>query len=298
MLVKVALYLGIFAAGFILVSLLSLFLVVRPPRIRSTATPAQFALPYEPLTLTAADGTSLAAWLISRGGPTERLAPAILLLHGYPADKGDLLPIARTLADEFDLLLLDLRYFGQSAGRYTTLGAKERLDVRAALDLLAARGYGPIGVFGFSLGGVVGILAAAQDPRIRAIVAYAPYADLTLLGQESYRHLWVLATPLVALMKLWTRWLLGLDADTLAPHRAAGRLRIPVLIVHGQQDDQIPIRHARIYQQALGQNPHAAFYFPERLFHGDLPPDFTQQVRTFFRRHLVPGPLGKSPPAP
>src|SRR4029453_3473347 len=119
----------------------------------------------------------LAAWLLPRAG-----APALVLLHGYPAEKADLLPLAGALAPRFTVLLVDQRYFGKSGGRATTIGFRERADLQRAIDFLGTRGIEKVGVFGFSLGGAVALLAAAEDPRIRAVAAYAPFADLTTLG--------------------------------------------------------------------------------------------------------------------
>src|SRR5437764_1374469 len=60
------------------------------------------------------DGVRLAGWFLPRPG-----APAVVLLHGYPAEKADLLPLATALAPEFATLLVDQRYFGQSESAAT-----------------------------------------------------------------------------------------------------------------------------------------------------------------------------------
>src|SRR5204862_6140646 len=133
----------------------------------------------------------LAPWLAPRPA-----APAVGLLHGSPADRSDMLPIAAALASRFTVLPLDQRYFGESEGRLTPLGFKERRDLRRALDFLATRGVGAVGVFGFSLGGAVALLAAAEDPRIRAVAPYAPSADPRPLGHELYAWLGPLKYPL------------------------------------------------------------------------------------------------------
>ena len=93
------------------------------------------------------------------------------------------------------MLLVDQRYFGSSEGRATTLGFRERDDLKRMVDFLESRGATSVGVFGFSLGGAVAMLTAAEDPRIRAIVAYAPFADLRALGQEVYGWMWVARYP-------------------------------------------------------------------------------------------------------
>src|SRR5207247_11197752 len=195
-------------------------------------------------------------WSLLRAG-----APAVVLLHGYPAEKADLLPMAAALAPRFTVLLLDQRYFGASGGRATTLGFRERADVVRAIDFLAARGFGPVGVFGFSFGGAVALLAAAEDPRIRAAAAYAPFADLTLLGHELYAWLWLLKYPLVGMTRVWARLFLGHDITRPAPVEAAARLAVPVLAIASRADAQIAFAHAERLRAALAANPRAEFLF-------------------------------------
>src|SRR5207247_638220 len=96
-----------------------------------------------------------------------------------------------------------------------------RRDLRRALDFLATRGVGAVGVFGFSLGGAVALLAAAEDPRIRAVAAYAPFADLRLLGHDLYAWLWLLKYPLVGMTRVWSRVFVGDDITAPAPVEAA-----------------------------------------------------------------------------
>ena len=193
-----------------------------------------------------------------------------------------MLPIAASLGPRFTVLLLDQRYFGGSEGHLTTLGFMERRDLARAVDFLAARGFGPVGVFGFSLGGAVALLAAAEDPRIRAVAAYAPFADLGLLGQELYAWLWLLKYPLVGLTRVWSRLFLGHDITRPTPVEAAARLTIPILLVASREDEQIPFAHAERLRDALAANPRAEFLLMARGRHGELPPDFTARLARFF----------------
>jgi pimeloyl-ACP methyl ester carboxylesterase len=210
----------------------------------------------------------------------------VVLLHAYPADKADLLPIASALTPEFATLLVDQRYFGDSEGRATTLGFREREDLKRMLDFLDSRGATPVGVFGFSLGGAVALLTAAEDPRIRAIVAYAPFADLRTLGRELYGWMWLVRYPFVEAMLLWSRLLLGADITRPSPVEAAARLTVPVLLVHSREDEQIPFGHAERLQAALAANPKAEFEFMDRGRHGELAPGFESRLARFFRRAL------------
>jgi len=275
--VKVVVYLAVFAGAFVALSLVSFWLAVRPPRLAVPLAPAELGLTVESVTITADDGVRLAGWLVPRAG-----APAIVLLHGYPADKADLLPIAVALAPRFTVLLLDQRYFGQSGGRATTIGFRERGDLRRAIDFLAARGFSPVGVFGLSLGGAVALLAAADEPRIRAVAAYAPFADLRSLGYEIYGWLGWLKYPFVGLLRGWSLVFFGADITQVSPERAAAALSVPVLLVASREDEQIPFAHAERIRRALAHDPRNEFEFTDRGRHGELPREFEASLMRFF----------------
>jgi pimeloyl-ACP methyl ester carboxylesterase len=280
--VKLTLYAAVLVVVLLLASLASFWLAVRPPRLAIPFGPADYRLAVENVTIHAEDGVRLAGWFAPRPG-----APAIVLLHGYPAEKADLLPLATALAPEFATLLVDQRYFGDSDGRATTLGFRERGDLKRMLDFLDSRGTSAVGVFGFSFGGAVALLTAAEDPRIRALVAYAPFADLRALGHELYGWMWLARYPFVEAMLLWSRLLLGADISRPRPLDAAARLAVPILLVHSHQDEQISFRHAERLRGALASNARAEFEFVERGRHGELPPGFERRLAAFFRRTLV-----------
>lgn len=267
--------------GFVVLSLLAFWVAVRPPRIAIPLGPEDYRLAPEPVSIEADDGVRLSGWLLARAG-----APAVVFLHGYPADKRDMLPLAAALCPRFTVLLMDLRHFGQSGGGVTTLGLRERRDLSRALDFLATRGFHRVGVFGFSLGGAVALMTAAEDGRIGAVAAYAPFADLESLGRELYVWLGPLRYPLVRLMTLWGRLFLGGDLTRPSPLSAARRLRTAVFLIHSREDEQIPFAHAERLRAALGTNARAEFYFPGRGRHGELPADFLPRVAAFFDAHL------------
>jgi uncharacterized protein len=279
--VKPALYAVLVVAGVLLAGLAGFGLAVRPPRLAIPLRPEDYRFAVERVTIRADDGVALAGWFAPRPG-----APALILLHGYPAEKADLLPLATALAPQFATLLVDQRYFGDSGGVATTLGFRERGDLKRAVDFLESRGTTSVGVFGFSLGGAVAILTAAEDPRIRAIAAYAPFADLKLLGQDLYGWMSLLRYPFVETMLVWSRVLLGADITRPTPADAAARLAVPVLLVHSRQDEQIPFHHAERLRAALAANARAEFEFIEHGRHGELPAGFEGRLVRFFRRAL------------
>ena len=274
-------YLAVFAGAFVALSLVSFWLAVRPPRLAVPLAPGDLGLTAENVTIDADDGVQLAAWFLPRAS-----APAVVLLHGYPAEKADLLPIAAALAPRFAVLLYDQRYFGSSGGRATTLGSRERGDLRRAIDFLAARGHREVGVFGLSLGGVVALLTAAEDSRIRAVAAYAPFADLRSLAYELYGWLLWLKYPFVGLLRVWSVVFFGHDITAISPERAAAALTVPVLLAASREDEQIPFAHAERLRRALARHTRSELVFMDRGRHGELPPGFEASLARFFLLYL------------
>lgn len=111
-------------------------------------------------------------------------AKTIILLHGYPADKGDILPSLAFLNERYNLFLFDFRYLGQSEGLYSTAGAKETDDLASAIEYLKSRGVEEVGVWGFSMGGAVALMSIKKIPEIKAVVSEASYANLGLMARE------------------------------------------------------------------------------------------------------------------
>ncbi len=252
---------------FLVTSLWGFYSSLRPPKVVSAVNPQNFGLNYEEVSLITSDGLTLAGWFIPR--PKPATAKTLILLHGYPADKGNILPALAFLNKTYNLLLFDFRYLGKSQGKYSTVGAKEKEDLKAALRFLLNRGIKEVGVWGLSLGGAVALMTAPEAPEIKAIVAEASYARLDRLTPELY-PLPLLKKPLGWLTALWAKLFLGLNLSSISPAESAKLLTIPVLIIHSQADQIIPFSHARLLQEALKNNPRAEFLFPENILHGEL----------------------------
>ncbi len=262
----------------LLTSLWGFYISIRPPKIVSTVTPRELGLAYEDVTFKTKDGFKLSGWFILS---KNARAKTIVLLHGYPADKGNILPALAFLNEKYNLFLFDLRYFGQSEGSYSTAGAKEVEDLAAAIDYLKSRGIREVGVWGFSMGGAVALVSSPQVPEIKIVVSEASYARLDLMARELYR-LPLLDYPLAWLTELWARLFLGVDVRKVAPMDAVKNIQIPILIVHSENDEMIPFEHALLIREALKNNPRAEFWFQENLLHGQFDEVYKKKVGDFF----------------
>lgn len=202
------------------------------------------------------DGSgTLAAWLIE---PREQVAGTVVLLHGVRMDKQASIAVALALCDAgYRAVLVDLPGHGESGGRFLTYGEREARDVSRLLNALEASGLelGPLGAYGFSYGAAVAIDLAAADPRVRSVVAVSPFASLREVIRDYRRKYLPAATSVVPdswLQQAVTSaaWAIGFDPDRSAPASNIGASLAPTLLIHGDADTQVPLRHSRALLRA------------------------------------------------
>ncbi|MCM8769684.1 MAG: alpha/beta fold hydrolase [Candidatus Omnitrophica bacterium] len=223
---------------------------LRPVRMPLTISPKELGLPEEKIELLTDDGKKLAGWLIVSGKATG----VVVCLHGYPANRSDILPAVAFLYPHFSLLLFDFRAHGESNGKVTYFGLKETADVKAALDFLEndeRTKSKPVALWGYSLGAAVGILSAARDERIKAVVSDSAFANFPEMVTQYYRQLGPLRYLLSPLSRMLGRVFLQADFIENSPEYAIGQVRCPILFIHSRRDELVPPEHAfRLYQKA------------------------------------------------
>jgi pimeloyl-ACP methyl ester carboxylesterase len=209
----------------------------------------------------------------------------VVLLHGVRMDKRSLEPMAKALSDAgFRSLLVDLRGHGESDGRYLSYGSSEAADISRLLDALQTGGspLGPVGVYGFSYGAAVAIDLAARDFRITTVVAVSPFASLRQVVDD-YRHKY-LPSAVNLLPEVWFQgavnaaasWV-GFDPDASAPIHSIAKSRGPALLIHGDADTQIPMRHSQAL--ALASLGRAELVVIPGATHDAMPVDATHVIR-------------------
>lgn len=207
----------------------------------------------EEIDVTARDGIRLHSWLFR-----SPIAEAtVIVLHGHGGNKHTCLPLAQFLFPRYNVLMLDHRGHGESDGLRTTIGYEERLDVHGAVDLLLERGLGPVGIFGMSMGGATAIMAAAEDPRIAAVVADSPYARLRWAVQQSanLRGYPELLSPAIAFLGVLTTSLhLRYRMRAFDPVEVVEKIAPrPLFLMHGTEDDIVPVASAHALFARAGE---------------------------------------------
>jgi pimeloyl-ACP methyl ester carboxylesterase len=266
----------------IFLSFLGFYLAIRPFKIVSSLNPGDLGLTYEEVSFKTDDNLILRGWFIPN---KTQGAKTIILLHGYPADKGNILPAMAFLNKNYNLLLFDFRYLGKSEGNFSTAGKKEVLDLQAAIKYLNTRNIHEVGIWGFSLGGAVALMTAPNNPAIKAMIAESSYARLDWMAEEYYR-LPLLKYLLAELTRLWGWIYLGYDLKTVAPVNAIANITIPVLLIYSSNDDVVSSRHGELLEQAASTHPNIKVIKVENLLHGHMMPDHDKVISDFFAKHL------------
>ncbi|MBN2549748.1 MAG: hypothetical protein JXB15_11355 [Anaerolineales bacterium] len=144
------------------------------PACQTDPPPISALPPPQEHLLTTRDGLALRAWYY----PAQNGA-AILALGGLNGSLGERLPeISFLVQAGYGVLQIDSRACTAPPAP-VTLGADEILDAAAGLDFLLHRPeVKNVGAYGFSMGGVTAIRAAARYPQITAILNDGGYFNL------------------------------------------------------------------------------------------------------------------------
>jgi dipeptidyl aminopeptidase/acylaminoacyl peptidase len=268
--------------------------LVHPGRSTSHRTPEDVGIAqWREVDFQSADGLSLSAWIV----PPQNGA-TVILVHGHGGNRAQLLDDAAILVENgYGALLIDLRNSGGSEDGLTTMGYLEILDVGGALAFLSAQPENDpqrIGLLGHSMGGATAILAAAQYPEIKAVIAESSFTSVEDNISDSLQALTGLPPfPFAPLVVWFGEREAGLDISQVSPLDRIGAISPrAVLIVHGELDELIPARNAHQLFAAAGE-PKELYVIPN-AGHGGLPQaqpeEYRKRVVGFFDQYLLETP--------
>jgi len=224
-------------------------------------TPDKYGIAYQTENFKAADGTSLNAWFLpAQNKQGEQAQATVLFLHGNAENiSTHFRNIAWLPAEGFNVLALDYRGYGASEGTPTLAGMQ--LDIDAAMKhLLAHKNVDPnkVIIFGQSLGGALAIHYTAHSAyraNIRAIIIDSAFYDYRQIAREK-----LAASPLTWLLQ-WLPWV-AVDNDYSPAKSVAALSPLPLLLLHGAQDNVVPPHHTQQLLARAGE-PKARWLVPD-----------------------------------
>jgi pimeloyl-ACP methyl ester carboxylesterase len=240
----------------------------------------------------------------------ERRLGVIAFCHELTSDRWSALPYVSDLRERgYDVFAFDFRNHGTSdrlAG-YEPMPWVTRYevdDVLAAVNYLAGRDDADsrgVGLIGISRGGTAALCAAAEDPRVRAVVTDGafPVEEMQIHYMRRYmeiylRYSWLLSKlPSVCLISFcrWGRLIVGWQRRCRFVNvtQAVRRIRQPVFMIHGERDTYVPLpvvlqlrfaisRRTRLWVVDGARHNRAIDVAPRR---------YQARIARFFRNHLA-----------
>lgn len=189
--------------------------------------------------------------------------PGLVLCHGFPAGPGGAATSGQTypqLADRLSadtgwaVLTFNFRGTGASEGDFSLAGWLD--DLRAAIDyLLDTAGVSGVWLAGSGSGGSLALCEAGEDERVRGVATLSARADFGDWASDPASFLaharsigLILDRSFPPDFDAWARQLREIRPTALIakiPPR-------PILIVHGADDDDVPVDDARVLTDAAG----------------------------------------------
>ncbi len=252
-----------------------------------------------PITVQARDGLALKGYLTLPVGVEARNLPMVVVPHGGPFgiyDEWRYDVDAQTLAGAgYAVLQINFRGSGGRGRAFMQAGARERGgkmqdDLTDATKWVVQEGIADakrICIYGVSYGGYAALMGVAKEPDLyRCAVGYAGSYDLSQrreeLSSESKR------------LGNWSAGWIGDDETRLAatsPNRLADRIKVPVFLAAGGEDEIVPIEHSKKMEKALraANVPVETLYYPTEG-HGFYRPEhqaeFYTKLLAFLSRNI------------
>jgi uncharacterized protein len=235
-------------------------------RQRANALDAEF----HEVAITTADHISLSAWILQ---PRRGNGNAVILLHGVGDNRLGMTGYAELLlSNGYAVLLPDARAHGNSGGKLATYGLLESNDIHQWFDWQSLR-------------------VGTQFCAVVAESSFSNFREMAYvrMGQPFHLGPWLGRTflrPIVEVAFLRARWTYRLNMDSISPENSVGASQIPILLIHGQIDSNIPVQHS---QRIHALNPNTVLWEVPNAdhcgAHSAAPQEFEKRLLNWFASH-------------
>lgn len=299
-LAAVSLYLALTTLAGVVVADMSLKLLHRPLRHRAAVLAVahnQFQAELQDVSIQAADGAVLKGWYVH---PRTFNGSSVILLHGITDNREGVAGYGKFFLEHgYAVLLPDARGHGESGGQLATYGVMESDDIHRWVSWMYEHDP-PQCVYGFgeSYGAALVLQSLAVERRYCAVVVESSFSTAREMSFERISaplHLqpWfgkTLGRPVIWSAMLYARLRYSVDLLQPNPLEAVKHSSVPVLLIHGQQDQSISPHHSELIAAAAPDHvqlwlvPHAGHTMAWAAAHQE----FEQRVLGWFALHGRP----------
>lgn len=233
--------------------------------------------------ISAADGGFLEVWRIE---PEKSSRGTVVFAHGWSRNRDRMVARARCFGYwGFTTVIHSARDHGQSSPCRFMNAMRFCEDIEAVLTWVDV----PVILYGHSAGAAGAIIAAERNPdKIKLLFLEACYADT----KEALLSLYRWFNPFFGLIfgqmiLFWMNLFYRNKLATLSPARLAPSLKIPVMIIHGEEDRRFPLQFAQKLKNSFTSN-RVELYVAPGAGHSDSSktPGYQSAVKSFLDRRM------------
>ena len=229
------------------------YAIIQPQRIESVNHLKSNTIYYEDINVNTFDSINLKGFYVK--ALQNPLETSIILVHGIGGCKEHFTELSIQLANKgYDVWLFDNRAHGKSGGLYSTYGFYEKKDIAKIVDKIKEKTpTNKVGIWGNSLGGAIAIQALEYDKRIEFGLIESTFSDLRQIVYD-YQKRFSYGIGLkflsnVALNKAGK--IANFNPDEVSPIASVSKIYQPVLLTHGDADENINIEYGKDLFRAL-----------------------------------------------
>jgi len=181
----------------------------------------------------------------------SKTSPVIIIAHGLGSSKDGKTALAlekKLNAKNIATFRFDLFGHGESGGKFEDLTVSGAVDdVLSAIKFLKAHGFKKIGLVGTSFGGLASILAASKSKDLYVLALKCPVSDYAAVLVDRDIGEWKKKGYVKYSFdgkKCKLNYSFAKDAIKTDAYKAAKKIKIPVLVVHGGKDITVPVEHS------------------------------------------------------
>jgi alpha/beta superfamily hydrolase len=189
--------------------------------------------------------------------PEKKTDCAIIVSPGFASskDRPRFIQLSEMLCDQgFTVLRFDFGGYGESEEREITVKGQVD-DLKSAINYLRGQDYGPFGLVGHSFGGLTSVLA--YEKQVKVIVLWAPVTKAKIPGslknQDYEKELkekgYIIYRKEGREYKLPKEYIE--ERQSVNQQAILSKLKCPVMIIHGDEDDSVPLQHSEEAMQYL-----------------------------------------------
>jgi len=189
--------------------------------------------------------------------PKKKTNRIIILCHGFSTSKNNF--TNKTLTKLFlkigiPTFRFDFYGHGESEGKFEDITISEAVDdILKAIKFLKKLGYTKIGLMGSSFGGIASIMVASKTNNLSVLALKSPVSNYKEKGiatktkkeLEEWKKKGFIYYATGDGRKLRLNYTFFKDFEKNNGYKAANKIQIPTLIVHGDKDKSVPIKQSK-----------------------------------------------------